>query len=158
MPIVFYCDRCNERISAVDSLEGQHIQCPSCEFGLTVPSGTAPQPGPEPVAMLVPLPLSPGRGSDGSRGDVAAGRLSGFAGWCAIVVGVLGIFGGIVHLANSRGVGEGHALYFWTLTLLPGIAALLVGILVLALRSWFRHFACLLARSGPARENESPGR
>ena len=155
MPIVFYCDRCNEKITVEDNLEGQHLQCPSCEFGLTVPRGKPPQPGPEPGAVLVPLPPS-GRGGDAIRADVAAGRLSGFVGWCAIVVGLIGVLAGILHIADSPTVGEGHVLYLWTLTLLPGVATLLLGILVLAVRSWLRHLTRLLARSGRARENESP--
>jgi hypothetical protein len=65
---------------------------------------------------------------------------------------MIGLLAGIIHIAHAPAVGEGQLLYFWTITLLPGIAALLLGILVLAIRSWFRHFARLLARPDPGKE------
>jgi len=157
MSIVFYCDRCNEKITVADNLEGQHVQCPVCEFGVTVPTERSPQPGSEPGA--VPAPVTPsGRGGHVTHPDATASRLTGFVGWSAIVVGVIGIVAGIIHIAHAPAVGEGNLLYFWTLTLLPGIAALLLGILVLAVRSWFRHFARLLARPDLARENRCSGK
>lgn len=154
MSIVFYCDHCNERITVEDNLEGQHVQCPSCEFGLTVPGEISRQPGSEPGA--VPAPATPLR-LDGqvTHPEATASRLSGFVGGSAIVVGLIGLLAGIIHIACAPAVDGGVLLYFWTITLLPGIAALLLGILVLAVRSWFRHFARLLERRGLAKEDQS---
>jgi len=152
MSIVFNCDRCDERITVEDNLEGHDIECPACGIDLTVPTGRSPQPGSEPSAVWVP---PSGRGGHLSRPHATARRLFGFVGWSGIVVGLISVLAGIIAICNTPAVGEGHLLYFWTITLLPGIAAFLAGVLVLAVRSWFRDLSRLLDRSASTEESQS---
>jgi hypothetical protein len=142
--IVFYCEHCDEKITVADGSEGQEMQCPCCEAGILIPTG-----GPAPAKAAQAAPPGDMRTVSGTP---TTRCIFLFVGWAAIVVGLAIVLGGIIVIAHTPNqaytTGSHLLLYSWMITLLPGIATFLAGVLVLGVLAWIKSVA------SPPQKNE----